>query len=109
MVDDVFQRVDELPHLLAVTRPVSSEGVNASPLRVPLIGMTGMVPIARGWKFSTEKLVVNSWVFVGGGSGASVGGSVIDPGLVPARYTTVILYHNGLNHDVVGPQGPITE
>ena len=86
---------------LVVTRPVPSEGVKASPLRVRLFGMTGMVPVTLGWKSSTEKLVVDSWVFVGGGSGAPAGGSAIGPGLVPARYTTVILYHNGLNHNVV--------
>ena len=87
---------------LVVTRPVPSEGVKASPLRVRLFGMRGMVPVTLGWKSSTEKLVVDSWVFVGGGSGAPAGGSAIGPGLVPARYTTVILYRNSLNHNVSG-------
>jgi hypothetical protein len=61
---------------LVVIRPVLSDGVKASPLRVPLhdsgYGSLG----ARGWKSSTEKLRLLSWVFVGGGSGPPAGGSV---------------------------------
>src|SRR5437879_1417632 len=53
----------------------------------------------RGWKSSTEKLVMPSWVFVGEGSGPPVGGSAIGPGLAPARYTTVYIKDN-INHNV---------
>jgi hypothetical protein len=47
-----------------------------------------------GSKF-TEKGFAVPWVFVGRGSGAPAGGSVIGPTLAPARYTTTtILYHD---------------
>lgn len=86
---------------LVVTRPVPSEGVKASPLRVRLFGIRRMVTVTLGWNPSTEKLVVVSWV-LGGGSGAPVGGSAIGPFLVAARYTTTILYGQRYQQ----PQGP---
>ena len=52
-----------------VTRPEFSDGSNASPLRVLLRDAeSGSVGI-RGWKSSTEKLALLSWVVVGGASG----------------------------------------
>lgn len=81
-----------------VTRPVLSEGVKASPLRVRLFGIRDLVAVTLGWKSSTEKLVVVSWVLVGGGSGAPAGGSAIGPLLVAARYTTTILYRQRYQH-----------
>ncbi|CAG7957069.1 unnamed protein product [Penicillium nalgiovense] len=80
---------------LVVTRPEFSDGTNASPLRVRLrlsVGDSGDPMLTLGWKSSTEKLVGVSWVFVGGGSGPPVGGSIVGPGLVPARHTTTAEY-----------------
>ena len=69
------------------TSPVPSEGLKASPLRVHLFGIRGIVAVTLGWNSSTEKLVVVSLVLVGGGSGAPAGGSAIGPVLVAARYS----------------------
>jgi hypothetical protein len=84
---------------LVVIRPVLSDGAKASPLRV-LLRDSGYGSLGtRGWKSSSEKLRLLSWVFVGGGSGPPAGGSAIGPGLAPVRHTTTtILYQDSINH-----------
>ena len=72
----VFRLSMSLHTSLVVARPVLSEGVKASPLRVRF-RLSGSEPselaVTLGWKSSIEKLDVDSWVFVGRGSGAPAG------------------------------------
>lgn len=54
------------------------------------MGDLGDLMFTLGWKSFIEKLVGVFWVFVGGGLGPLVGGSIVGLGLVPAWYTTIV-------------------
>jgi hypothetical protein len=87
-----------------VTRPEFSAGANVSPLLVLLRDSGSGSSGTRGWKSSTEKLALLSWLFVGGVSGGPTGGSAIGPSLAPARYTQQFLFRNSINEDFRRPQ-----
>lgn len=92
MVNDVLQTVDELPHLPGGDPACALRGrIDLAISRsFPIIG--AWVIVTRGWKSSIEKLAVVSRVFVRWASGAPAGGSAIDPGSAPARYTATTIY-----------------